>query len=356
MKKVLTIVGARPQFVKAAVVSRAIRDSSTLEEVMVHTGQHFDELMSESFFRDLRIPEPKHNLGISSLSHGAMTGRMLEAIEEVLVAESPSAVMVFGDTNSTLAGALAARKLHLTLVHVEAGLRSFDNTMPEEINRILTDRISDILYCPTETAVKNLEAEGFSNFNARVTNVGDVMFDAVLHFRNSETAKHIVSLPERFALCTLHRAENVDDPERLRSIFEALDEITNDMEVLFPVHPRTKAAMLRSGIVTRAHVVDPFGYVEMLDAISRSEVVLTDSGGLQKEAFFLGKYCITLRDTTEWTELVETGVNALVGSDRDRIVAEFRRSLNLDHDFSARPYGDGNAGHRIVAELEAYLA
>jgi len=356
MKKVLTIVGARPQFVKAAVVSRALRNSSKLEEVIVHTGQHFDERMSGSFFQDLGIPEPKHNLGISSLSHGAMTGRMLEEIERILLAESPSIVLVYGDTNSTLAGALAARKLNLSLVHVEAGLRSFDMTMPEEVNRVITDRISDVLYCPTESAVKNLEAEGFGSSRSRVVNIGDVMFDAVMHFRNSEGAYETKSIPESFALSTLHLAENVDDPERLRTIFEALDEIGTDVDVLIPMHPRTQAAMLRFGIKTQVKVIDPVGYVEMLNLISRSAVVLTDSGGLQKEAFFLEKFCITLRDTTEWTELVEVGVNVLVGSDRDRIVAEFRRSLMQDHDFSARPYGAGNAGQLIVADLEANFA
>lgn len=356
MKKVLTVVGARPQFVKAAVVSRALRESSILEEVIVHTGQHFDERMSGMFFESLGIPEPKYNLGISSLSHGAMTGRMLEEIEKILVAEAPAVVVVYGDTNSTLAGALAARKLHRSLVHVEAGLRSFDMTMPEEINRVVTDRLSDILYCPTETAVRNLEAEGFSSFKSRVINVGDVMYDAVLHFCNRKSEIEVESLPERFALCTVHRAENVDDPARLRSIFEGLDEIATDIDVLIPMHPRTRAAMERFEIETRAQMADPVGYIEMLNLLSKSSMVLTDSGGLQKEAFFLGKYCVTLRDTTEWTELVEGGVNVLVGADRDRIVAEFRKSLHAEHDFSARPYGAGNAGQLIVADLEANVA
>ena len=352
MKKVLTVVGARPQFVKAAVVSRGISASSVLQEVLIHTGQHFDERMSGTFFSSLGIPEPKYNLGISSLSHGAMTGRMLEEIEKVLIAESPALVVVYGDTNSTLAGALAAQKLHIPLAHVEAGLRSFDMAMPEEVNRVLTDRISDVLYCPTETAVKNLEAEGFQRFEARVKNVGDVMYDAVLNFRQNECEIGIESLPTRFALCTLHRAENVDSEERLRSIFEGLDEIAREIDVLIPMHPRTRAAMLKLGIETRVRLIEPVGYVEMLSLVAKSDLVLTDSGGLQKEAFFLGKYCITLRDTTEWTELIDQGVNVLVGADRHRIVTEYRGSSNKENDFSARPYGEGNAGELIVADLE----
>jgi UDP-GlcNAc3NAcA epimerase len=335
------------------VVSRALSASPVLDEVIVHTGQHFDERMSGTFFDSLGIPEPKYNLGKSSLSHGAMTGRMLEEIEKVLIAESPAVVVVYGDTNSTLAGALAAQKLHVPLAHVEAGLRSFDMAMPEEVNRVLTDRISDVLYCPTKTAVKNLEAEGFQRFGARVKNVGDVMYDAVLNFRGNDREIGIESLPSKFALCTLHRAENVDSEERLRSIFEGLDEIAKEIDVLMPIHPRTRAAISKLGIEPRARIFEPVGYVEMLSLVAKSDLVLTDSGGLQKEAFFLGKYCITLRDTTEWTELIDQGVNVLVGADRHRIVAEFRESLNKKNDFSARPYGKGNAGELIAADLEA---
>jgi UDP-GlcNAc3NAcA epimerase len=356
MKKVLTIVGARPQFVKAAVVSRAFRGSSDLEEVMLHTGQHFDESMSGIFFESLGIPEPKYNLGISNLSHGAMTGRMLEEIEKVLMAESPAAVLVYGDTNSTLAGALAARKLHLYLAHVEAGLRSFEMAMPEEVNRIITDRISDILYCPTDHAIRNLKSEGFSNFDVRMLNVGDVMYDAVLHFRDRIPGPITQLLPEKFAVCTVHRAENVDHPEKLRSIFEGLAEISKELEVVMTMHPRTRAAMCSSGIETQVRIIDPVGYLDMLDLVSKSSLVLTDSGGLQKEAFFLGKYCITLRDTTEWTELVEAEVNTLAGADRDKIVASYRGYLLARPDFSPRPYGAGNAGQLIVADLEAHIA
>ena len=356
MKKALTIVGARPQFVKAAVVTRALKRSSVLDEVMVHTGQHYDESMSGVFFRELEIPPPEYNLGVSGVSHGAMTGRMLERIEETLMKESPDVVIVYGDTNSTLAGALAARKLHIPLAHVEAGLRSFDMKMPEEVNRILTDRISDVLYCPTETAVRNLSAEGFDRFPARVLNAGDVMYDAVLFFRGGSTPVDFPDLPEEFAVCTIHRAENTDDPDRLRSIFAALDSIAEEIEVVFPIHPRTRPQLKEFGIETRVRLIDPVGYTQMLELIARSSVVLTDSGGLQKEAFFLGKLCITLRDTTEWTELVESGFNILAGAERERILAAFRDTRGKSPDFSARPYGTGNAGELIVADLEAYLA
>lgn len=338
------------------MVTRAIKRSGILEEVMVHTGQHYDESMSGVFFRELEIPEPEYNLGVSGVSHGAMTGRMLEGIEQTLMKESPDVVIVYGDTNSTLAGALAARKLHIPLAHVEAGLRSFDMKMPEEINRILTDRISDVLYCPTETSVRNLSAEGFDRFPARLVNVGDVMYDAVLFFRGRTTPVELSELPEKFALCTIHRAENTDSRERLRSIFSALDSIAEEIEVVLPIHPRTRPLLEEFGIKTRVRLIDPVGYTQMLELISRSSVVLTDSGGLQKEAFFLGKLCITLRDTTEWTELIESGFNVLAGADRERILSAFRDTQGRSPDFSARPYGAGNAGELIVADLEAYLA
>lgn len=357
MKKVFTIVGARPQFVKASVVSRSLRESAALTEVMLHTGQHFDKKMSDIFFDELGIPKPAYNLGIDSLSHGAMTGRMLEEIEKIVIAEKPDVVLVYGDTNSTLAGALAAKKLFVPVAHVEAGLRSFDLRMPEEINRILTDRISDTLYCPTDRAVKNLKVEGFETFSSRIQQPGDVMYDALLYSRNRLEPKMLkeFSLSERFVLCTIHRAENTDDPYRLRSIFAALDEIRDEIEIVLPIHPRTMLMLDKFGIETRVRLISPVGYFDMLNLIERSSIVLTDSGGLQKEAYFLGKYCITLRETTEWTELVQNGFNTLAGADAQRIVEAFHNGMVSSPNFSLQLYGKGNAGELIASDLEATL-
>ncbi|MEP7214521.1 MAG: UDP-N-acetylglucosamine 2-epimerase (non-hydrolyzing) [Acidobacteriota bacterium] len=355
MWKILTVVGARPQFVKAAVISRHLAASNNFDEVLIHTGQHFDENMSKVFFDELEIPAPKYNLGISNLAHGAMTGRMLEAIEDILIAEKPDLLLVYGDTNSTLAGALAAKKLHIKIAHVEAGLRSFDTRMPEEVNRILTDRMSDLLFCPTTLAVENLKREGFENFDCVIRNTGDVMYDAVLRAISLEPKSANANARESFALCTIHRAENTDDLKRLRSIFEALDRIHKEMPVVLPIHPRTKELVQRHGINTSVRFTDPLGHLEMLKLIGRSAIVLTDSGGLQKEAYFLKKICITLRDTTEWMELVENSVNFIAGSESDRIIAAFERSKTLDADFSTKLYGDGNAGGKIVDQIQSYL-
>ena len=354
--RILTVVGARPQFVKASVVSRAFERDGRFEESILHTGQHFSDEMSDIFFRELGIPAPKYDLGINTLSHGAMTGRMLEEIEKVIVAEKPDWVLVYGDTNSTLAGALAARKVHRKIAHVEAGLRSFDMRMPEEVNRILTDRISDILFCPTSTAVANLEREGFDNFPVCVVKTGDVMFDSVLFNRkrarlSPETAARLPRPLGDFVLCTVHRAENTDNIARLKDILSALEEIHKSTPVLLLVHPRTRKLLGRHGIDPKIWLAEPVGYLEMLYLNDKARIVMTDSGGLQKEAFFLRKCCVTLRDNTEWTELVDLGVNVLAGSDREKIVDGFRRCTSGEFDFTATPYGDGNAGEKIVESL-----
>lgn len=355
-RKILTVIGARPQFIKAAVISRALKNQNDFIEVMVHTGQHFDSNMSDIFFEELSIPIPKYHLGIDSISHGAMTGRMLEEIEKIIIAENPEYVLVYGDTNSTLAGALAARKLHKKLVHVEAGLRSFDMKMPEEINRILTDRISNVLFCPTQTAVTNLENEGFRRFNCKIINSGDVMFDAVLFYREKvkqmpNIAEKFAFLPESFALCTIHRAENTDDKNKLKNIFAALDVIHQETSVILPLHPRTRKLLSNYKIETSVHLIEPVGYLEMLYLLENCRIVLTDSGGLQKEAFFLKKICLTLRDSTEWVELIENKVNFLVGSDKQLIIENYRKSLSTTANFSAQLYGKGNAGKMVVANL-----
>src|SRR5665647_799142 len=316
MQKIVTIVGARPQFVKAATLSRQFQLIG-IEERMIHTGQHFDTNMSEVFFEEMEIPKPTYQLDIHGLTHGAMTGRMLEGIEEILLKERPDGVLVYGDTNSTLAGALAASKLHIPLIHVEAGLRSFNMAMPEEINRILTDRISNVLFCPTDTAVNNLKREGFRNMPIQIIKNGDVMQDAAIYYAaKAEEKSNIlnqIALPE-FVLATIHRQENTDSPENLQNIIAGLNEINRQIPVVVPIHPRTRKILAKLNIAPEFKLIDPVGYFDMIMLLKSCELVITDSGGVQKEAFFFGKHCITLREQTEWIELIENGYNILVGS------------------------------------------
>ncbi len=348
--KVVSVVGARPQLIKAAVVSEAIRKHCS--EVLVHTGQHYDYEMSDIFFADLELPSVDHHLGIGSGSHGWQTGSMLIALEEVLIMEAPQWVLVYGDTNSTLAGALAAAKLHIPLAHVEAGLRSYNPAMPEEINRIVADRLSQLLFCPSSASVQNLEKEGITD---GVHRVGDVMYDAMLHYlprtkdRLSPLDRIEVSAGT-YALATIHRAKNTDEPERLSAILDCLAVV--EKTVVFPVHPRTKEA-LRSNelaIPENVHLLEPVGYLDMLMLEQGASVILTDSGGVQKEAFWLQVPCVTLRDETEWVETVETGWNEVVGVDPKRVQAAVKRGKPAE---SPPPvYGDGKAANRI-AELIA---
>jgi UDP-GlcNAc3NAcA epimerase len=352
--KVVTVVGARPQFIKAAAVSRAIGNSFAdhIEEIIVHTGQHYDGNMSQVFFDELDIPRPVYNLEISGGSHGAMTGRMLEAIEGVLLKEKPDWVLIYGDTNSTLAGALAAVKLHIPVAHVEAGLRSFNMRMPEEVNRMLADRASQLLLCPTDTAMANLANEGI---RYGVHNVGDVMFDIAVYYREraktGSTALAKFGLqPGAFALATCHRAENTDEPARLRGIVSALAEISKELPVIFPLHPRTRALLATNkleGQLGQVKVVDPLPFLDMVALEQAAKVILTDSGGVQKEACFYGVPCITLRDETEWVETVEAGWNSLVGAEKEKILSAFD---NISFPKSGIPaaYGDGNAADKIL--------
>lgn len=356
MPKILTIVGARPQFVKAAALSRALKKFN-LEEVLVHTGQHFDENMADIFFRQMEIPEPKYNLGINSLSHGAMTGRMLEEIEKILITERPSLVVVFGDTNSTLAGALAAGKLHIPVAHVEAGLRSFNMKMPEEMNRILTDRISNYLFCPTETAVKNLQQEGFDNFNIKIENTGDVMYDVAIYYsqissERSVIAKKLEEGNQPIILTTLHRQENTDNLPRLKSIVESLNELAAEFNIVLPLHPRTKKILQKENISLSFNPVSPVGYFDMIELLKHCAFVITDSGGLQKEAFFFEKQCLVTRDETEWTELVNLGFNFLVGANKKHILQKANEIKNNKPKFSQKPYGEGNAAEKIAFILK----
>jgi UDP-GlcNAc3NAcA epimerase len=354
IKKIVSIVGARPQFVKAAVLSRLFRNEDSIDEVLVHTGQHYDASMSDVFFEEMEIPKPKYNLEVSSLSHGTMTGRMLEKIEEVLVKEKPDLVLVYGDTNSTLAGALAAKKMHIPLAHVEAGLRSFDMEMPEEVNRIITDRISSVLFAPTFNAIKNLQKEGYDAFDCKIVLSGDIMQDAAVYYasKSSEKSKLPSDLPEKFILGTLHRAENTDNYQRLKSIVESLNEINREIPIVLPLHPRTKKMLEASDLKLDVHVLDPVGYFEMIELLKKCEMVMTDSGGLQKEAYFFKKPCLTLRDQTEWIELVKNGFNKIVGADKKQIIAGYREMIKAAPDYSKDLYGGGKAGEKILAFLK----
>lgn len=357
-KKIVTIVGARPQFIKAAAVSREIlKHPGQLEEVMVHTGQHYDPNMSQVFFDELEIPAPRYNLEVSGGSHGAMTGRMLEGIERILLDEKPDWVLIYGDTNSTLAGALAAAKLHIPVAHVEAGLRSFNMRMPEEINRILADRVSNLLLCPTDVAIQNLAREGVIQ---GVQNVGDVMYDVALYYRErarvGSSILQTLGLEEKaFALATCHRAENTDDPVRLEGIVSGLAQIASDMPVVLPLHPRTRKLLQQFGLerhLTALTVVEPLPFLDMVALEQAARVILTDSGGVQKEAFFYRVPCITMRDETEWVETVESGWNRLVGADFNLIVDAVDIALSgsvTDMKFS--PYGDGRAAEKIFKHL-----
>lgn len=343
-KKILTVIGARPQFIKAAPVSRALK-AAGLDERIIHTGQHFDAGMSDIFFDELRIPKPAHHLNVSGGGHGDMTGRMMQALEPVFLQEKPDWALVYGDTNSTLAGALVAAKLHVPVVHVEAGLRSFNKRMPEEVNRILTDHVSALLLCPTQMAIDNLRKEGITQ---GVHHVGDVMYDAVLESREFSRAKPDIlagfGVQEgRYALATLHRAENTDRRERLEAMLDFLRQrTTSGLSVLLPMHPRTRQKIAEFGLSTAGITVcDPVGYLDMARLLSACAEVLTDSGGVQKEAYFHRKPCITLRDETEWVETISHGWNRLWTTD----------TYMARKDIS--DYGDGRSAARIATLIQA---
>ncbi len=355
MKKILTIVGARPQFIKAAAVSRAFRESKKFQELIVHTGQHFDSNMSDIFFDELDIQKPHYNLGVGGGGHGQNTGRMLESIETVIVEEDPDWVLVYGDTDSTLAGALAASKLHVPVVHIEAGLRSFNMNMPEEINRKITDHISDLLLTANENSITLLSKEGISG--SHVVNIGDVMYDAAIIFGEkaeieSQILDNLGLEPKTYILATVHRKENTDKEERLRNIIDGFATALHP--VILPLHPRTRNMLNTFGISIPANikVIDPLGYLDMVMLEKNAELIVTDSGGVQKEAYFYGVPCLTLRDETEWTELVELGWNKLVSPSND--IKEF---LSIKHHpGKTHPdiYGDGNAGAAIIQQLEKH--
>jgi UDP-N-acetylglucosamine 2-epimerase len=368
--KLLQIVGARPQFVKVAPLSRAIAEHNSgdgieVEDCIVHTGQHYDKGMSDIFFQELNIPQVKYNLGVGSASHGEQTAAMLSGIEKIILETNPGAVVIYGDTNSTIAGALAAVKLHVPVVHIEAGLRSFNRHMPEEINRVAADHISDLLLAPTPTAVENLRREGLAD---RTIQTGDIMFDAVLYNRDLaiKRAKILKTLNlenERFSLVTLHRAENTDNPVKLSSILDALNRLAQENhKLILPLHPRTGAAIGKHLPDWRAvdglRLIDPLGYLDMLCLLEHADLVLTDSGGLQKEAFFLQKPCLTLRDETEWVETVAAGGNQVVGSNPAAIYRAaklvFDEGNKLEYDHSA--FGHGDAAKEILHSILDFIA
>lgn len=382
--KLLSVVGARPQFIKAAAVYRAISEhnsqnpSDPVNEILVHTGQHYDDNMSEVFFNELHIRKPDYNLGIGSGLQGAQTGKMLEAVEQVIIRESPDIVLVYGDTNSTLAGAMASAKLHIRVAHIEAGLRSFNRKMPEEINRIITDHISSFLFCPSETAVENLEKEGFNNivnggkFDESMyehqpslpfaVNTGDVMYDASLYYRklaqsNSRILQRLSITEKGYVLATIHRAENTDSAIRLKEIISGLLLISKEMPVVFPLHPRTRAALrlhaLEPLISSAAGIflTDPLSYIDMICLEQAARVILTDSGGVQKEAFFYDVPCITARDETEWVETVRSGRNMLAGADEQKILSLFFAALEPQLKKDIHPYGNGSAAKTIVSYI-----
>lgn len=364
MKKIVTVLGARPQFIKASVVSHALAASGApVRELMIHTGQHFDANMSDVFFDELGLPPPARHLDIHGGGHGAMTGRMLAEVERVLLEEQPDAVLVYGDTNSTLAGALAAIKLHVPVAHVEAGLRSFNMAMPEEINRILTDRISRWLFVPTEAARAHLLREGVDV--ALISSVGDVMYDVALHHgaRVGPEGRQMGALGLSvggFVLATVHRAENTDVESRLLAIVDGLEAVARDLPVVWPVHPRTRAVLARLGRLERLtrslHLIDPVGYLDMVQLEKHAAVIATDSGGVQKEAFFYRVPCVTLRDETEWVELVDAGWNRLLAPTSGERVAVAVRAAIGSTGQSVMPYGQGDAAKRIVDRLVADLA
>lgn len=336
MKKIITILGARPQFIKASVLSKKLKESSEINEIIVHTGQHYDENMSASFFKDLDIPSPKYNLEVKEKHHGSMTGKMMEKLEEIFKKEKPDGILVYGDTNSTLAGALVGSKMHIPVFHIEAGLRSFNKRMPEEVNRILTDHVSDLLFCPTETSVENLRKE---NITQGVHLVGDVMYESCLKARDvAENKSDIISrlrlTDQYFSVVTLHRAENTNDPIKLKEILHYLKEKSEENLIIFPLHPGTRKKIDDYGlsISKNIHTVDPLGYFDMMKLVSHSNYVYTDSGGLQKEAFFLQVPCITLRDETEWVETIESGWNQLWKDNKRNINNTIQRpKLDLEN-------------------------
>jgi UDP-GlcNAc3NAcA epimerase len=349
--KIITVIGARPQFIKAAPVSRVLREVH--EEITIHTGQHYDSNMSDIFFEELHIPKPEYHLSVGSGTHGKQTGEMLAKIEEIVLKEKPDKLLVYGDTNSTLAGALVASKLHIPVVHIEAGLRSFNKKMPEEVNRILTDNISEFLFCPTDTAIQNLSNE---NITKNVYNVGDVMYDAVLYNRKlAQSSSEVLdkyNLKEKdYYLITVHRAENTDNLENITNILKSFSSIEG--KKVWPIHPRTKGKIEQLGLnleeIPGLQVIEPVGYLDMLKLESNAKKILTDSGGVQKEAYFMEVPCVTLREQTEWVETLEGEANILVGTEVGETLQAVNKEVTPQYKLL---FGDGKASEKIVSLIK----
>ena len=356
--KLLTVVGARPQFIKAAVLSRVIESHPNIDEILVHTGQHYDHNMSGIFFDDLNIPKPKYSLGISGLSHGAMIGQMIIEIEKVLISERPDYVLVYGDTNSTLGAAIAAKKLGISIIHIEAGVRNFDEAMPEESNRYLTDRLSDLNFCCTELGVSNLRAEGFmcKNIQSQVFNFGDLMLDAALYYdqfgvSTDEIFNKFNCVDQQYAVSTIHRPSNTDSKKNLEEIVSALEHINKDLKVILLAHPRTLAKLNEYRIKLSFEVYESVSYLEMIPLIKSSKLVVTDSGGLVREAFFFKKPSLFLLENPVWPELVDTGCCVNAAPIEDEIIASYEELMNGDFDFSSKTFGAGNAGELILGKI-----
>lgn len=374
--KIVTIIGARPQFIKAAAISRALRDhnnkvenqtscdnplSYPVTEIIVHTGQHFDLNMSDIFFKEMQIPKPSYNLGISNLSHGAMTGKMIEKIEEVLLKEKPDLVLVYGDTNTTLAGSLAARKLNIKLAHIEAGLRNHDFSIPEEVNRVISDRISDILFVSTDVAVKNLIKEGFESFGCRIVRTGDLMVDNVVYYSQEAASRSVILnnigvFDEKYILCTLHRASNTV-LDKISEIMNALNRISEENTIIFPVHPRTRQVIKENNLSLSQSilVINPVGYIDMLRLLMGSSMVITDSGGLQKESYVMKKNSLLIMEYTPWEELVDNGFSKTTEITEEAIYCNFQSISKTMPDYTLNLYGNGNAAQDIVKALLTYL-
>ncbi len=354
--KIISVIGARPQFIKSAAFSKKNSDEKLFKEIIIHTGQHYDKNMSKIFFDQLSIPKPKYNLDINNKNHGEMTGEMMIKLERLFIKENPRAILVYGDTNSTLAGALVAKKLKITLVHIESGLRSNNLEMPEEINRIVTDNISNILFCPSQESFDNLKNENITNRADLVKITGDIMYDSLKLFSNLKNEK-FTKRNNKYCVVTIHREENTDNIKNLKNIVESINKISEFIDVIFPIHPRTlkKVKDFNLDCKSKVNLISPVGYIEMLHLVKNCEIVLTDSGGLQKEAYYLKKFCITLRKETEWKELVRSKVNYITGSNKEKILESFYKLINKDFNSKKNIYGSGNSSEIILKSLKSHF-
>ena len=350
--KILNIIGARPQFIKAAAFSNSLRSHDSIKEIIVHTGQHYQDNMSKTFFDQLDIPKPDYLLASGGKSHGEMTGYQIYEIEKILNHEKPDYVILFGDTNSTLSGALAASKLNYPIVHIEAGLRSYNMKMPEEINRVLTDRLSHFLFCPSDLAKDNLIKEGYENYSSQIHVVGDIMLDGINLIINKVNFTNPVNYP--YIICTIHRQENTDDIRKFEDIIAGLNEISKAMKIVFPMHPRTKRLLKKNNLKINKNIIleEPMNYFNFLTYIKNCELVITDSGGLQKESYFMKKNCLVVREETEWTELIENKNNIICGTDKEKIITNFKNRNELNNSFEKSFYGNGNSANLIIKILK----